>query len=1069
MLLPFLLSSVFAGDEAPDKDETPEWDIAAPHGPGVDAAFTVTEGTWLSVDVSPDGNSVLFDLLGDLYEIPITGGAGNRLTSGNAWDSDARYSADGTQILFNSDRGGSENIWVAGRDGNDAKPLTEDKHDRWMDPQFAPEPGWFLARKRMTDTRSIGVLELWLLHEQGGKGVQLTSKDDHPHAGEAAFSPDGRSVWFSTRGGRFNYDENIHAGLWQIAKYDRESAEITYLTSLYGGAVRPTPSPDGKSLAFLTRDGVKTALMLIDLQSGKIRRLADDLDKDQMEGFELRGAYPRMDWTPDSRSLVYWADGHLFKIDVGSLVKTRIPFTAKVELRVTDSVHPDRRVERGDVKARVVRWPARAADGTVFAAALGRIWAIAVDGSSKAVTPEKQTAYFPSLSADSKQLAYVSWSDQTGGQVWAGAPGSGTQLTKLAADYQAPAYSPDGKQLVVLRAQMAAASGGDLGAESAFDLVLIPSAGGDGTKLRTIPFRGSNSRSPRPQFSSDGKRIYWIEDEYPDARAHEKTVLRSCDLLGHDPRTHVRFDAAQEVRLSPDGRWLAYKHDHQAWLSPMPALGKVEVDAADLPSRKLTEVVGDWIDFAGPDLTWSHAERFFAAPIAGLLDKTQEKPPTPTERPLSIAVPRASGKGRIALTNARILTMENERVIERGTLVIRDNVIEGVFEGNVPVPGATVLDLGGKTVLPGLIDVHAHLHYASGDVFPEQEWRHLANLAYGVTTVFDPSASTDLVFGQAELIESGRMIGPRTLSTGFILYGADDSQGAKIETYEDAERHLLRLLRVGAWGIKSYQQPRRDQRQWLVEAARKLRMLNVPEGGGDLWNNLGMILDGHSSIEHALNVPTVYSDVRTLWSYSKTTYVPTLLVAYGGPTGEHYFYQHERVWEDPRLTKFVPPDVLRGRGYRLPLYLTDEAEFTHKKTAIDAARFQAAGVTVALGAHGQLQGLGPHWELEALGGQGAMTPMNALRAATIDGAKHLGLDQDIGSIREGKLADLFVVDGDPLVDLRQARNVSYVMKDGLLYDALTMNQLAPIGPIRPPMIWENALRTMGTAQPVQAR
>lgn len=1059
-----MLDQLFAGK---GKTEGDKWDIAAPHGPGVDVAFTVTEGTWMSVDVSPDGASVLFDLLGDIYEVPLAGGAATRLTSGNAWDTDAKYSPDGKRLLFDSDRGGSENVWVAGRDGTDAKALTEETKDRWMDPQFAPEPGWILARRRMTDTRSIGILELWLLHEQGGAGIKITSKDEHPHAGEAAFSPDGKHIWFSTRGGRFNYDDNIHAGLWQIARFDRESGQITTVTRQYGGAVRPTPSPDGKSLAFLTRDGTRTALMLLDIATGRVRRLADGMDKDQMEGFELRGAYPRMDWTPDGKELVYWADGHLWRLDVATLRTTMIPFTAKVELRVTDSVHPDRRLDRGPVQARVIRWPTRATDGTIYAAALGRIWAIAADGSSRALTAEEQTAYFPALSRDQKQLAYVTWDDQTAGTVWAGPIGAARAVSSAPADYQSPAFSPDGKRLAVLRAPTVSATGGDLGGQPFYDLVLLSLSGGEPQRLRSIPFRGSNSRAPRLQFSPDGQRIYWIEEEYPEPRAHEKTVLKSCDLLGHDERIHIRFDAAQEARVSPDGRWLAYKHDHQAWLSPMPALGNTTVAAEDLPSRKLTDVVGDWIDFSGAELTWSHAERFFSTPIAELLDKSAEEIPQPSERALLISTPRVSGKGRIAFTNARIVTMEDGKVIERGTLVVRDNVIESVFAGQVAVPDAKIIDLGGKTVLPGLIDVHAHLGYASGDVFPEQEWRHLANLAYGVTTVFDPSASTDLVFGQAELVDSGRMIGPRTLSTGFILYGADDSQGAKIESAEDAERHLLRLMRYGAWGIKSYQQPRREQRQWLVEAARKLRMLNVPEGGGDLWNNLGMILDGHSSIEHAINVAPVYSDVRTLWSYSKTTYVPTLLVAYGGPSGEHSFYQNERVWEDARLTRFVPAEFLRERGYRLPLYLTDEAEFTHRKTAADAARMQAAGVVVALGAHGQLQGLGPHWELEALGGPGAMTPENALKAATLDGAKHLGLDQDIGSIREGKLADFFVVDGDPLADLRQARNVVYVMKDGLLYDALTMNQIAPTAVTRPPMMWEIAQREAERAQAVQ--
>lgn len=1055
--------------------EAPEWDVAAPHGPGRDVSFTVDQGTWLGVDVSPDGGFVLFDLLGDVYEVPVIGGQARRLTSGEAWDTDAHYSKDGTHIAFTSDRGGSENLWTMNTDGTAPAAFTEETVDRWTDPVWAPEPGWFLARKRKVDTRSIGIQELWMLNQAGGSGVQITNLDADPHAGEAAFSPDGRYIWYSTRNGRFEYDQNVHHGLWQIVRFDRQLGERTVVTSLSGGAVRPTPSPDGKTLAFISRDRAQTVLMLMDVASGRLRRVADFLDKDAMEAFELRGAYPRIDWTPDGKELVFWAGGRLWRLDAATLNRAEIPFRALVEHRVTDSVHPARRVAYGDVHARVIRWPSRAPDGTVVAAAVGRLWAMPATGAARALTPEGQTAYFPSLTADGKTLTYSTWSDLTGGQVWSGAWGAGKQITKLSGDYQSPVLSPDGATIAVLKATGGSAVGSDLGSEAAYDLLLVPAAGGDGERLRSIPFRGSNSRAPRLQWTADGKRIFWIEDESPVPRAHEKTVLKSCDRLGHDVRTHLRFDGAQEVRLSPDGRSVAYKHDHQAWLASMPELGNTTIEAESLASRKLTDIVGDWIDFSGSDVTWSQGDRFYSLPVAGTVvrpAKDAKEPaelPNAQERALNVEVPRFEGKGTIAFTNAHILTMDEAGEIERGTVVVRGRQILAVGANILPPPDAKVIDLHGKTLLPGLIDVHAHLHYASGDVFPEQEWRHLVNLAYGVTTAFDPSASTDLVFGQAELIESGRMAGPRTLSTGFILYGADDTQGAKITSYDDAEKHIKRLMRYGAWGVKSYQQPWRSQRQWLVEAARKLNMLNVPEGGGDLLMNVGMVIDGHSSIEHAIPVAPIYADIKTLWSKSKTTYVPTLLVAYGGVSGEVASYQREKVWQDERLGRFTPPEVLMGRAYRLPLVITDEQEMHHDDVAKDAAELQRMGVTVALGAHGQLNGLGPHWELEDLGGPGAMSPMGALTAATIAGARHLGLDQDIGSIREGKVADLFIVDGDPLVDLKFARNVTYVMKDGILYDAETMDRISPDPAPRQALIWEVAHKQMDSAQPVQRK
>ena len=363
-------------------------------------------------------------------------------------------------------------------------------------------------------------------------------------------------------------------------------------------------------------------------------------------------------------------------------------------------------------------------------------------------------------------------------------------------------------------------------------------------------------------------------------------------------------------------------------------------------------------------------------------------------------------------------------------------------------PGdARVIDVSGKTIIPGLVDVHAHMGYGALDVTPQRYWPYYANLAYGVTTTHDPSASTQSVFAQSELVEAGLMLGPRIFSTGYILYGAENPNRAVIESLDDARAHLRRHAAVGAFSVKSYNQMRRDARQWIIQAAREERMLVVPEGGSMWQQNMSMVLDGHTGIEHAIPVAPLYRDALSLLGRSRTGYTPTLIVGYGGVWGENYWYQMGDVFRNERLRRFVPGEILDARARRR--LLVPEEDFWHFQLARTAKAVVDAGGSVQLGAHGQLQGLGAHWELWMLA-QGGMTPLAALRAATLAGAAYLGLGGDVGSLEPGKLADLVVLDGNPLADIRQTERIHLVMKNGVLYDA-DLNEVWPAARAVPPL------------------
>lgn len=356
-------------------------------------------------------------------------------------------------------------------------------------------------------------------------------------------------------------------------------------------------------------------------------------------------------------------------------------------------------------------------------------------------------------------------------------------------------------------------------------------------------------------------------------------------------------------------------------------------------------------------------------------------------------------------------------------------------------PGAKVFDLKGKVAIPGLIDVHAHMHYGSLSIHPQQHWAYKVNLSYGVTTVHDPSASTELVFSYAERIRAGQMIGPRVFSTGFILYGAENSHKAHIRNYKHALRHIRRLKTQGAISVKSYMQPTRQQRQWVLQAAKKEKILVYPEGGGYLEMNLSMVLDGHTGIEHALPVAPLYRDVIQLMARSRTGYTPTLLVGYGGIWGENYFYQQAPIWNDPRLRRFLPRRRLRAKTLRRSVLVLDN-NWHHKQIALAAKRIVRAGGKVQIGSHGQLQGLGYHWEMKALR-HGGLSNREVLKAATIDGAYYLGLEKELGSIEKGKLADILILNKNPLKNLDHAKNIFWVIHNGVIRRSSDLRKVLP--------------------------
>jgi imidazolonepropionase-like amidohydrolase/Tol biopolymer transport system component len=1047
----FANSTAIAAD-AP-KPEAPKWDVNAPQGPSHDVKIDVTTGTWLSLDVSPDGKEVAFDLLGDLYVMPITGGEARPLTTGVAWDMQPRYSPNGRWIAFTSDRGGGDNIWVMDRDGSNMHAVTKETFRLLNQPNWTPDSEFIVARKHFTNTRSLGAGEMWLYHRSGGDGLQLTKKrTDQKDTNEPVFSPDGRYLYFSddtTPGATFEYSKDPNGQIYVIQRLDRQTGEIApYLTGP-GGSIRPTPSHDGKSLAFIRRVRYKSTLFVMDIQSGREIPIYDGLDRDMQETWAIQGVYPAMAWTPDDKSIVFWAGGHINRIDVASRQVSNIPFHVTGTRAVEPAVRFAQEVAPKDFKVRMLRWTSVSPKGDkVVYQALGKLWIkdLAGDGAPRRLT--KQTAddeYYPAWSRDGKSIVYTTWNDQTFGtvRVVAAAGGEGKVITSQPGHYLEPAFSPDGARVVY---------------RAATDGYLRPAVWGQETGLYVVSSKGGakpvklKKDGEQPEFGVTSDRVFFITHEAEDKRA-----LRSIKLDGSEERTHLISEFATEYAVSPDEKWVAWTERFNAYVTPLVITGKpteLGPKTTSLPVTRVTRDAGQFLHWSGDSskLWWSEGPELYSRDLKeafAFRDGAPKDLPKPAEHgtDISFTAPYAAPAGKTALTGGRVITMKGDQVIEDGVVVIDGNRILAVGpRASTPVPaGAKVVDVTGKTLMPGIVDVHWHGAMGSDQIIPQQSWVNYAALSFGVTTLHDPSNDSGEIFAASELAKAGDIVAPRIFSTGTILYGAKAPFTAVIDSLDDARSALRRMQAIGAFSVKSYNQPRRDQRQQIIQAARELKMMVVPEGGSLYEMDMSMIVDGHTGLEHTLPPARIYDDVKQLWSQTDVGYTPTLIVAYGGSFGENYWYEHTKVWDDPRLTRWAPRRILDARARR-PTIVPEE-EYNHIDIARGVKQLDDLGVGVHLGAHGQREGLGAHWEMWMMA-QGGMSPMRVLNAATLSGARYLGLDKDIGSLEPGKLADVLVLDANPLENIRNTTSIKYTVANGRVFDAMTMNELG--GPAHKP-------------------
>ena len=1090
--------------------------------------FTTTEGTWTSLDVSPDGKTIVFDMMGDLYTLPIGGGKATQVTKGISMDTHPRYSPDGKKILFTSDRSGSENLWWIDLEKKDTFQVTKERDQNFPSAAWTPDGDYIVYSKGKL------LVQLYLVHKDGGAGVQLISTPPVLKTIDPAVSPDGRYVYFSQRIGPWTY--NAPLPQYQLGVYDRENSKTATITSRYGSGFTPVLSKDGQWLVYGSRFEDKTGLVLRNLSNGDEKWLAYPVQRDDQESIATMGVLPGMAFTPDSKALIASYGGKIHRIPVDGGAPAEIAFSADLQLELGPRLefkYPVSDTAFG--LATQIRDAIPSPDGKRLAfTALDRLYVMDYPkGAARRLTNNNFTEAQPAWSRDGKSIVFVSWSTD-GGQLYkvnATGPAALQRLNKLPGLYQTPVFNNSGDRIVFLRTHTQEYKNA---IETDYDnsedeLCWMPAAGGDITVIDRARNRSN------PHFVQGEDRIYlnsgtgdllsirWDgTDEkivahvtgittygisiYKNGRpAGDNGLMREA---GAEAEEMSLPSPAAVITLSPGGKRAFALINNELYVATIPRTGKLvsislaDAGTAQFPARKLTELGGEfpYWEADGKKVHWSLGNAHFvydvdaaeafddsvklakkieakkladslAAVKPGLpadsikakadsivkaradsaakarTDSTAKKD-GPKKEPVYRAVETAVKvyysrdlpQGMVLLKGARIIPMEGEEVIESGDILVENNRIKAIGKtGTLTAPAnVKVVDVTGKTIVPGFVDTHAHL-WPQWGIHKNQVWKYAINLAYGVTTTRDPQTSSTDVLTYSDEVDAGAVFGPRIYSTGpgvgFWDYNVKDSAQA-----EDILRQYSKYYNTHY--IKMYLTGNRQQREWIIMAARNQQLMPTTEGGLNIKLNITNLLDGYPGHEHAIPVYPLYKDLIKSIALSQMCFTPTLIVSYGGPFAENYFWETENPYHDAKVQYFMPYEELAGKTRRVKAgwFLPEEQVFPkHAKTMKSLVE---EGGLAGIGSHGEFQGLGYHWEMWAMQ-SGGMKPMDVLRVATILGATGLGLDKDLGSLRAGKLADLVILDKNPLENIRNTNTVQYVMKNGRLYEGNTCNEIYP--------------------------
>jgi Tol biopolymer transport system component len=1025
--------------------------------------FTVEEGTWMSLDVTPDGKQVVFDLLGDLYTMPVTGGTAVALTRGVPYDSQPRVSPDGQWVAFVSDRGGDDDLWVMRRSDGSLRKLSSNPQGIAIAPSWTADSRQVLVAEATAHVEThLGAPEAkFRLYSLSGEVTDIADKEGKPVTGSGGvLSNDGRYLYFAQRSP--GDDATYGMPIAQIRRLDLASGIVESLTNGAGGGTRPVVSSDGRLLIYATRDAGRTVLRRRDLESGSDRLLTRSAQQDRQDyGRTLRGDHlPGYVLMNDGQSVLLSSDGKIRRVGLRDGVASEIPFRADVSLEVGPRLHKPYRVEQGPLTARLAQSPSFSPDGRrIVMSVLTKLYVMPARAGAlpERVTRGDALEYQPVWSPDGQWLAYVVWARE-GGHIWkVRADGRGAQqLTVHPAFYTDLAFSADGQRVLAMRGStlMRANTPESPQLRIPLDLIWIPAHGG------TARVIAAAQTSRYPHFSNDADRIYTTDGH----------ALYSIRYDGSDRRTHLRlsgrFDArnnsqpvAEQLIVSPDGQQALALINKQVWRVMLPQTDpnlSLDVHARNPTAIRLTDVGADFLGWSqgGKFITWAigstmyrvatHSSDSVASRPMGMRESASEV----ESFAVNVRVPRAIPTGTVVLRGASVIPMSAESgagVLENADIVIAGNRIVGVAaSGSIDIPSdARIIDLSGRFVVPGFIDTHAHWAFPSREIQDPDNWSLRVNLAYGVTAGLDVQSNLGENFIYQDMVDTGQTLGTRAFMVGPGVFGINRFKTFEtdLQSYEETLAYLRRYQQhYRTHNLKAYLVGNRRQRQWIVQAAQALGLMPTTEGFGDPLLAITHALDGMHGNEHAMIDSALHADVIQTFARTQTSYTPTLNITHYGLSGSEYFFSRVDLRDDTKLERFYPRNRLLELTGRRSVWARHD-EFNFRAMAEQAAKIQRAGGLVGVGSHGEMQGLGYHWELQMLE-MGGMRPAEILQAATRDGARIIGVEQDLGSLEAGKLADLVVLRANPLQAIANAKAIAYVMQNGVLYDGDTLAVVA---------------------------